>query len=253
MPAALICLLADQAVGHDAFDVVLPAGAVDPQYGQVKQSKLNKVDAILTMSDERILYVDNDTYFAADVSHVFDQAREFDLAFVQDTWQFADIYRKLNHGLPDRDPPPGEPFINCGVLFVRRNPATDAFLRVWQAGYRADPRLSLDQLVFREQVYRSDLRLHVLPATFNARIGEPCHMSGLIRIAHAYPRAHGDAGVLGLEPVTSFLNSTICNRIYLPELGRISWIDQDFGIHERYIHGEARPTTSVANPDVVKL
>ncbi|HET6437128.1 MAG TPA: putative nucleotide-diphospho-sugar transferase, partial [Anaeromyxobacter sp.] len=210
MPGIRTLLFTDRDVACPYFDEVHAAPAPQGALGE-RSAKSRKVDAALGAHAERVLLVDSDTYFLGEVSHVWETRRPFEIAAVHDTWQYVEIYRRLNGGLPEDAPDPAEPFFNCGVLFLRKTEGTVALLERWRDRFLADARITRDQLIFRELVYSSGIAMHVLPSIYNARAGEPIHLSGRVRVLHRYSTGH--LGFRRSSPfLGDFLNSTEQNR-----------------------------------------
>lgn len=238
MPGVRTVLVTDRSVSSPWFDEVR---RVQPDEGDPSRAaKLSKLAAVEAAPGERVLVIDADTYFLDDVSDVWSSARSFELAAVYDTWQYGEVYRQLCGGRPVRDPPPSEPFLNAGVLFVTKTRRMRKLLARWHAGFAADPLLTRDQLVLRELVWASNLELRVLPNIYNARAGEPLHLSGRIRILHRYSLAalgwRRSSAFLG-----DFLNRTEHNRVFLPGEGRMVTLELDGKAEEHRIEAhEAR-------------
>lgn len=256
MPYVRTLIVADEPFSCPYFDEVIVTPAPMPS-SPARSAKLNKRVAIRAASTGRVVYADCDTYFMADISHVFRTRHPFDIAVVMDTWQFGDIYRRHNGGLPERDPDQSEPFFNSGVVFAVKSEATERFLDTWIDAFAADMRISLEQMTFREGIYESGLRLHVLPATYNARLGESVHFSGRVMIVH---RPSGSNGVWedSTPFAADFVNRTHFNRIFIPHERRMLVMDMDFQNTEMsmdgYVPGREsphflRPRLAFLNPE----
>lgn len=226
MPYARTLLVADEQVSSPYFDevIVLPPPVPD---NPARSAKLLKLVAIRAARTGRVLYVDGDTYFMADIAHVFETRRPFDIAAALDTWQFGDIYRRHNGGLPERDPAQSEPFFNSGVIFAVKSEATERFLDAWIGAFAADARIGLEQMTFRDAAYEAGLRVHVLPSTYNARIGEAVHLSGRLMIAHR-PSGARDPWETSTPFAADFVNQTQFNRVFIPAERRMLVMDMDF-------------------------
>jgi len=130
---------------------------------------------------------------------------------------------------------PRQPFLCSGAHGSPKEVCS--FLKTWSEHFEADKRIVLDQLLFREQIYEQNLRVHVLPNTYNARLREPVHMSGLVKIVHAH--VYSDVGNESWETSSAFagdfINSTFCNRIFSPHDGRLTWMDMEFVMHDKLL------------------
>lgn len=224
MPDAVTVLVSDQAVESPYFDHTQQFIPSDADPGRA--AKIAKIYAIRTAATEQILYVDNDTYFVADVTSIFDDRQSFDIAAVLDTWQFPEIYRNTNNGLPLRDPPASQPFFNSGVLFINKSKKLEEFLDRWMNPFIYNNSMKLEQMYFREAIYSAGLSVRVLPATFNARIGEPSLFSGEIHIAHC-ALGSSDKWETSVPFVTEFLNQHKFNRAWVPTEAKMFSMDMN--------------------------
>jgi hypothetical protein len=130
---------------------------------------------------ERTLFLDVDTYVAADVSELFDLLDAFDLAAA---------HAPLRVTVPLDDVPDAFPELNTGVIAFRRSESVGRLLQAWLDEYDrlkpSRPR-SQDQLSFRRAVYAAgDVRLAVLPPEFNLRFWKAGYYNQPVRILHGW-------------------------------------------------------------------
>lgn len=225
MPDAITVLVSDQNVSSPHFNKTFVVPPFDKDASRA--AKIGKAHAIRCAETEQVLYVDSDTYFVADVRPVFNDRESFEIAAVHDTWQYPEIYRKINNGMPYFDPPDSEPFFNSGVIFLNKSAKIDEFLDRWICPFANNSDIKLEQMLFREAIYSSNLSTRVLPSTFNARIGEPNFFSGRIKIAH---RRLGSLvqWSTSVPFITAFLNQYTFNRLWDPVEGRMQYLDMEF-------------------------
>lgn len=153
LPDAQIDLFTDQTVAADPFDRVERLG---------HSGRRPKFEALQRSRFERTIYLDADIIVLADISDVFDILGAFDIAAAHDQFLNNDHNAQIW-----RQPIPAAfPQLNSGVVASRRSPGTQALFKACIAALRADPN-SIDQPIFRELLYQSDLRLAVLPPQFN--------------------------------------------------------------------------------------
>ncbi|MFD0978144.1 putative nucleotide-diphospho-sugar transferase [Tropicimonas aquimaris] len=153
IPDARIHLFADIDCTDEVFDAV----------HRLSRSHFRpKFEALRSSPFERSVYLDADTYVSADISDIFDLLQQFDIAG-------AHVFRRNSRACRRyyRDPLPNSfPQINTGVLGLRRNKRTHAFLEAVEGEMDASD-AQFDQAVFRELLFHSDLRLAVLPPEYN--------------------------------------------------------------------------------------
>ena len=169
-PGVAIAIATDDP-GATGFDEVVPLTEPDGYRA--------KVVGMLASPFERTLFLDADTYAAADLAELFELLDAFDLAAAHAPNRVA---MELD------DVPAAFPELNTGVIAFRRNAAVQRFLHGWLDEYdRLQPLRppSEDQPAFRRAVYvASDLRLAVLPPEFNVRFGMAGFLNQRARILH---------------------------------------------------------------------
>jgi hypothetical protein len=122
-----------------------------------------KYEALLRSRFERTVYLDADTLTIAPVWDLFEILDHFDFAAAHDAAPNGDEGIKVWR----RPVPAAFPAVNAGVIAVRRNEATRRFLEACDAAYSVAEDRN-DQIVLRELLYESDLRLAILPAAYNS-------------------------------------------------------------------------------------
>jgi hypothetical protein len=153
MPGLPIDLFTDAAVDLPAFDRIhlIP-----------ERWRHAKLDALVSSRFERTLYLDSDIFMAAPVDDVFETLDRFDVALAHD----AERNSPLSCTPLDYPLPAAFPQFNGGVIAVRRNPATAAFLARWRDRVR-DGGHRYDQPSLRQLLWESDLRIATLPEEYN--------------------------------------------------------------------------------------
>jgi hypothetical protein len=122
----------------------------------------SKIDGLLRSRFERTLYMDADMLVLADMRDIFDVLDRFDVALAQDWLRNA----PLHHTFWRKPLPPAFAMFNGGLIALRRNPATSAFLEDWRAAVQATD-TGRDQISLRELLWDSDLRIATLPEEYN--------------------------------------------------------------------------------------
>jgi hypothetical protein len=122
----------------------------------------SKIDGLLNSRFERTLYMDADMLALADFRDVFEVLERFDVALAQDWYRNS----ALHHTFWRKPLPVAFPQFNGGLIAVRRNPATTAFLESWRAAVKATD-TGRDQISLRELLWESDLRIATLPEEYN--------------------------------------------------------------------------------------
>ena len=121
-----------------------------------------KFEALRRSRFGRTVYLDVDVRVLAPLADVFDALDRFDLAGAHD--QYRNARRAVvQHGEPV---PAAFPQINSGVLGLRASDATRRLMAEVEADLAASGARK-DQPVLRAHLWRSDLRLLVLPEEYN--------------------------------------------------------------------------------------
>jgi hypothetical protein len=142
---------------------------------------LDKVRNLRRTPFDETLFIDTDTYVAANLDDVFDLLRRFDLAVTH-----APGYTKCD----DREQSEAFYEFNTGVIAYRVSPAMDAFLAEWDRLYTAwsaNPPFHLfgnDQAPFRRVLWNSQLSFYVLTPEYNYRPTFPGKLVGRAKIIH---------------------------------------------------------------------
>lgn len=123
-----------------------------------------KFEALIRSRFDQTVYLDADLVVLADISDIFWLLDRFDIAAAHVQNRNAGFARRTWH----QEIPNAFPQINGGVLGIRRNDATTAFLEACNKAL-ADENLPADQPVMRELLLDSDLRLAILPPEYNLR------------------------------------------------------------------------------------
>lgn len=198
MPEEKVCLITDLRPQESCFDLVLDAE--EPVHAPI--DKLQAVRAPF----ERVMFVDTDTHFVADVSEVFDLCARFDLAVL------PDLRRGWNYPLPGV--PRTFPEFNTGVMLFTNSPKIHEFFNVWRSEYKSlKPNLPVpknDQPSFRKTLFHSDLRVAPLPSEYHFLSDCPNSIMWDARLIH---------GRSDYQTVEREVNRELGSRVYIPGLG----------------------------------
>jgi hypothetical protein len=146
----------------------------------------DKIANLASVSLERAIFLDSDTYVTGDLTHLLDLLERFDMAAA-----LAPGYR----GREDTDVPKAFYEFNVGVLAWRRNESTLEFFDEWLATYQLLTRerpfatIALDhggyeQPAFRRCAWRSSLRLCTLGPEYNYRPRRPGSAVERVHVIH---------------------------------------------------------------------
>jgi hypothetical protein len=184
--------IATGAPAPDGFDETIPLSEPDGYRA--------KILGMLASPFDRTLFLDVDTYVAADVSELFSLLDAFDIAAA---------HAPVRATLPLDGVPDSFPELNTGVLAFRRQGSVERLLLAWLDEYGRLLHLkppSKDQLSFRRVMYSAtDVRLAVLPPEFNLRFRKAGYYNQRVRIVHGWgdPDTHRAVAAALNEPVRS--------------------------------------------------
>jgi hypothetical protein len=124
----------------------------------------SKIDHLPESRFQRTLYLDSDTRVVADLKPMFAVLDRFDIALAHG--------HKRNGARQNifwREPiPEAFPQLNGGVILYRANAGVKQFLADWKQAYHTAG-FKWDQVTLRELLWKSDLRVFVLPPEYNVR------------------------------------------------------------------------------------
>ena len=134
------------------------AGKIDSPH------RRSKVDYLPGTPFDQTLYLDNDSALNADIRDIFRILERFDLALTH-IQPRAGNERSASWRI---DLPQAFPYYNSGVILYRKTPAALQLLENWRDAYK-EAGLKRDETTLRELLWLSDLRVAILPASYNAR------------------------------------------------------------------------------------
>ena len=124
----------------------------------------SKIDHLPESRFARSLYLDSDTRVVADLKPMFGILDRFDIALAH-----GHKRNGTRQNIFWREPiPDAFPQLNGGVILYRSTPEVVRFLADWKTAYHTAG-FKWDQVTLRELVWKSDLRLFVLPPEYNVR------------------------------------------------------------------------------------
>jgi hypothetical protein len=162
-----------------------------------------------------VLFLDSDTYFAGDVSDVFDVLEAFDLAATHEPTRGWDYNTTAAKGFCE---------LNTGVIAFRKNERTEAFFALWEKIFDSmwsEQGLRNDQPAFRTALWMSsEIRHATLPSEYNFICGKGNAIAWEAKVLHD----RGD-----LAATASIINSGSGPRVFVPGWGVI------FGYRGRWL------------------
>lgn len=202
-PGLPAVLLTDASPARaDLWDHVM----IDPELqGQGGRAKLHMDRAPW----ERALFLDTDTMICGHLSAGFALLDRFD---------FAGEHSHSGHHYEVPGLPSSFPEINSGVLFWRKNAATQALFERWRELYDADGKKyggrKWDQKSLRQAVWESEVRFNNLPTSYNLMPYFPAALEGRVVVAHG-------RSMKNLERMRDRLDVSDQLRAYVPGLGAL--------------------------------
>jgi hypothetical protein len=189
---------------------------------EVTNSCRDKIKPLIDSPYDKTLFLDTDTYLCEPVYDLFQMLDQFDIALSQ----APDRYQ---YDLPDI--PDCFTELNSGVIAYRKNTKVNDLLQQWEATFNQmlshDSGSYRDQHSLRDALYKSSVRLLVLPPEYNFRTICPNfagnHSS--VKIIHG---RHAN-----LEKVADRLNSTKNTRVFLANPYRL--VTKDIGTYESLV------------------
>jgi len=158
---------------------------------------------------QKCVFLDTDTRVCADLSAAFTLLDRFD---------FAGEHGHGGHHYEYPGLPTAFPEINSGVLFWRKNGATQSLFAKWRELYDADPieygGRRWDQKSLRIAVWLSDVKFVNLPRAYNLMPYFPSALEGRVHVAHG-------RSMVNLERLERRMAVSDELRAYVPGLGAL--------------------------------
>jgi lipopolysaccharide biosynthesis glycosyltransferase len=123
-----------------------------------------KLDCLPLSRFDQTLFLDADTLVINPLGDLWDIANVFDLAMAHDVRRTSNGTRQ---GFAVKTPY-AFPQLNSGVILYRNTAATHEFFREWAGLYHAS-NAARDQIILKDLLWNTGLRVHVLPEEFNLR------------------------------------------------------------------------------------
>lgn len=124
----------------------------------------SKIDYLPKSRFARSLYLDSDTRVVGDIGPLFDVLERFEIALAHGHQRHGARQNIFwNEPIPEAFPQ-----INSGVILYRGSERVRDFLESWREAYHSAG-FKWDQITLRELMWKSDLRLYILPPEYNIR------------------------------------------------------------------------------------
>ncbi|MDX2099463.1 MAG: hypothetical protein SFW36_16915, partial [Leptolyngbyaceae cyanobacterium bins.59] len=157
------------------------------------------------------LALDTDTYICHDITDLFRLLERFDIAAAHAPVRLSPQAGDFSQTYQNDEIPEGFPEMNCGCILFKKTKQVEDFFADWLHLYQAQIQQAVqpshDQASFRAALYKSDLKIGILPPEYNCRFIFPCFVSGPVKILHG---RHPD-----LPSVVRTINAETCPRVFL--------------------------------------
>jgi hypothetical protein len=176
----------------------------------LEETFVDKFRFLAGVREEKVLYLDTDTYVVSGLREAFDLLSRFDMACAHAPWRFADEFRPDDPRLSSV--PAAFPELNSGVIFCRNNAKVRRLFRKCReihSGWASAGEHTPDQPALRCALWKSRISFNVLPPEYNARLCFPAFLSGEAKILHSRFR--------DLRKAARIANASLGPRIFQPE------------------------------------
>jgi len=202
-PSLPVVLLTDSPPARPAvWDEVIIAAELE---GQGARAKLHMDRAPW----DSCVFLDTDTMVCGNLGAGFALLDRFD---------FAGEHSHSGHHYEAPGLPTSFPEINSGVLFWKKNAATEWLFQRWREIYDADSEKyagrKWDQKSLRQAVWESDARFTNLPSSYNLMPYFPAALEGFVVVAHG-------RSMKNLERLEQRMAMSEQLRAYVPGLGAL--------------------------------
>ncbi len=163
-------------------------------------SFLDKVKFLRETPFERTLFLDTDTFVLKPLEELFGLLQSFDLMAAHESAREHDFIEPIPSAFPE---------LNSGVIVFRRSQEVGGFLDDFLTTYEPlVEKVAGDQTAFRLCLYRSQLKVWILPSEFNCQIRQAGFLGAEVKILHGRN--------LNLRNVGERINRYDGKRVHLP-------------------------------------
>jgi hypothetical protein len=185
------CLLfSNQPFQASVFDEIIPL-ALTPLKGidQIRQSFLDRIQAMLQTPFEQTLFLDTDTYICSSLQPLFDLLNRFEFGIAHAPIRISDPEPTVSEAFP-------EP--NAGVILFQKNRKVKKLLKNWYDLYQKallEKNPLFDQASLRKALYFSPIQLTILPPEYNCRFCYPTALGRDAVILHGRCENYSDLAI----------------------------------------------------------
>lgn len=170
---AIFCDRTDLAEG--SFEYVFEIE--NPEYRVI-----DKIEPLKNTPFDYNLFLDTDTLVCNDISRIFDLLEKYDICYSHAPVRKNGVYR--NEDIPDSFIQP-----NSGVILYRDSKKMENFFDKWldiHKRHLSKNNNAPDQPAFREAIWKTDVRIYILPPEYNLRVRFPYLVGGRssVKIIH---------------------------------------------------------------------
>lgn len=193
------CLITDQQPKLNIWDEVIVLENPD-------KTVKDKLEMVRCEADQ-IMFLDSDTLICDDLTDAFELLSRFDIVAKQDG---SGRPYKLN-GVPESFPE-----LNTGVMAFNKNKKVVEFFMQWEiffVKYKGEMGPEMDQRAFREAVFRSDIKIFILPPEYNQMNITVGALTTRVKVMHGRPNK--DIKTLSL----AINKKENIQRVFIPKIG----------------------------------
>ena len=208
MPDLKIILHTEQPIDLTVFNQI--EKVENPSF-----SFIDKTYCYKNVTEDRVLFLDTDTYIVQPLFEIFDLLKRFSVVACHAPWRLS--WDKISRqpwtleGIPEAFSEP-----NTGVIGFRNEPAVHGMLERWRELYAIHQQAGAvmhDQPAFRQAIWESGLSIYMMPPEWNSRLIFPTFLNGPVKVIHSRMKE--------MPKVAEEINARRGNRIFDPNTGRI--------------------------------
>ncbi|MGQ8366333.1 putative nucleotide-diphospho-sugar transferase [Glaciecola sp. 1036] len=196
MPKQKIKIFTDVVSEFAGFENVSPIEIKNPE-----NSFRDKVNALTSVKEGKVLFLDTDIYVGEDISVLF--------KLLDDGYEMA-----MAHATARMNTSQCFPDFNSGVFAFRNSKKVSSILDAWKAELLSKKNGYPDQPILSNLVYKNKVKVFTLPTELNFRGGQTAILSGKVSVVHLHWQNRFG---FDNEKLFKFVNNSQNNRVFLPE------------------------------------